>query len=183
MSSTSGRMPMLPWTSSLLEAVRERVRFDSYWNARLAQFPSLEQSVHLGVFVEPFLGFVLDGRKRVESRFSTTRRAPFRSVSSGDVLLLKRSSGPVLAIAEITASWDYELDDGAWQVIKTRFGPLLCVEDPEFWRSKASSCFATLMQLDQVRCFPPVTCPKRDRRGWVVIQPTAAQRPLLDLGL
>jgi len=128
-----------------------------------------QQSIHLAVFVEPFLQFLLDGRKTVESRFSIHRRPPFGCVHSGDLVLIKASGGPVVAMAEVSNVWYYQLDARAWDLIRNRFGQQLCVEDPGFWKSKESSCFATLMQFARIDKLEPLNCSKRDRRGWVVL--------------
>jgi hypothetical protein len=128
-----------------------------------------EKRIHLAVFVEPFLQFLLEGRKTVESRFSIHRRAPFGCVNSGDLVLIKESGGPVVAVAEVSKVWYYELDESAWDMIRRRFSQQLCVEDPEFWKSKESSCFATLMQFSRIEKLAPLPCSKKDRRGWVVL--------------
>jgi len=161
---------MPEWTSSLVDEISTHLQPHPYWGPRLSTSPpNSTGAIHLAVFVEPFLQFVLEGNKTVESRFSTNRCAPYQSVQAGDVLLLKRSSGPVVAIAEVGQVWFYELDPAAWRIIKSKFGPLLRIEDPEFWRQKSSACFATLMRLERVEAIPPVSCAKRDRRGWVVL--------------
>lgn len=72
-------------------------------------------------------------------------------------------------MAEISGVWYYQLDPKAWDFIRSRFTDQLCVEDPEFWESKASSCFATIMQFNRVDKLDPLDCSKRDRRGWVVL--------------
>jgi len=105
----------------------------------------------------------------VESRFSIHRRPPFGCVQSGDLVLVKESGGPVVAVAEISEVWYYQLDQEAWEVIRTRFAKQLCIEDPEFWQSKSSSYFGTLMQIGRVEKLDPLVCSKRDRRGWVVL--------------
>lgn len=161
---------MPEWMVSLVDAIATRLDAHPYWGPRFSVCsPTATRSCHLAVFVEPFLQFVLDGSKRVESRFSVNRCAPYQAVRAGDVLLLKRSAGPVVAVAEVSEVWYYELDSEAWNTIRNKFGSLLRIEDPAFWRSKASSCFATLMRLDRVEAIPPVPCAKRDRRGWVVL--------------
>jgi hypothetical protein len=171
---------MPEWTSSLVDTISTRLQPHSYWGPRLST--SLHNGsgvIHLAVFVEPFLQFVIEGNKTIESRFSTNRCAPYQSVRPGDVLLLKRSSGPVVAIAEVGQVWFYELDASAWRIIKREFGPLLRIDDPEFWRQKSSACFATLMRLERVETIPPVPCNKRDRRGWVVLdRPTPEEQCL-----
>lgn len=172
---------MPEWKSSLVDAVSLRLEAHPYWGHRLSQVanPRREsRTIHLAVFIEPFLQFVLDGTKTVESRFSMYRCAPYQAVEPGDALLLKKSAGPIIAVAEVSKVWYYELDSKAWHTIKTRFGPLLRIEDPTFWQRKASSCFATLMHLERVEQFRPVACSKKDRRGWVVLDPSAPAESL-----
>ena len=73
------------------------------------------------MFVQPFLGYVLDGSKTVESRFSVKRCAPFEKVSQGDVVLLKGAGGPVVGIARVRTVWSFDLDETSWGVIRERF--------------------------------------------------------------
>ena len=47
-------------------------------------------SVHLAILLEPYLQYILDGTKTVESRFSKNRIAPYNMVEPGDVVLLKK---------------------------------------------------------------------------------------------
>jgi ASC-1-like (ASCH) protein len=53
------------------------------------------------VFIEPYLQFILDGQKTVESRFSANRSAPYQQVGKGDVVLLKRTGGPVMGVGSV----------------------------------------------------------------------------------
>jgi dephospho-CoA kinase len=126
--------------------------------------------VHLAVFVEPFLEYVLSGRKTVESRFSAVRFPPYRRVSRGDLVLLKASGGPVVGVCEVGAAWFYRLEPDSWKTIRREFAAALCAENPEFWRMRAQAEFATLMYVARVKRLPPVPWPKRDRRGWVVVR-------------
>src|SRR5712664_2231754 len=100
---------MQEWTSSLVDEISTRLESHTYWRRRLADSSHPVPAVmHLGVFAEPFLQFVLDGSKTIESRFSVNRCAPYRTVHAGDVLLLKQPSGPVVAVAEVAQVWYYE---------------------------------------------------------------------------
>jgi hypothetical protein len=165
---------MWGWSNALVGAVSKSLEDHPYWGGRL---PPKEadcgerpvRAVHLGVFAEPFLTWVLDGTKTVESRFSIHRQAPYGAVEPGDVIFLKRCAGPVIGVAEVGCVWDYRLNAAAWKVIKARFGPALRIEDPLFWKRKASACYATLMRLEQVTGVGNVFCAKRDRRAWVVL--------------
>lgn len=159
---------------SPFEAVREAVKGDEFWeaylrglwNGRRNQF-----SVHLAIFVEPYLGYLLEGRKTVESRFSAVRCPPYRRVQRGDVLLLKLSGGAVVGLCQVGQTWFYRLDPRSWQTIRKEFTQSLCAQDPSFWESRQSASFATLMQVENVRRIDPIPWGKQDRRGWVVLRP------------
>lgn len=152
--------------------VRLALARDKEWSEYIGA-PGAEQprcGVHLAVFVEPYLGYVLDGSKTVESRFSVNRCAPFGKVRRGDIILLKRSGGGVVGIARVSVVWSYQLDEESWAGIRKRFAAALRAQDPDFWESKKGASYATLMRIDGVRSFRPVGWEKRDRRGWVVLQ-------------
>ena len=108
---------------------------DVFWQERLTKFlldGSSPSAVHLAIFVEPYLKFILEGRKTVESRFSSRRCAPYQKVQVGDILLLKRSSGPVVGLCEVASVWFYRLDPESWDNIKKEFAQDLCIQDPRF---------------------------------------------------
>jgi hypothetical protein len=159
------------WLKAFNE-IRRAVAEDSVWKDLLgtpgSRLPAC--GIHLAVFVEPFLRYVLDGSKTVESRFSVNRCAPFGKVSQGDVVLLKRPGGPVVGIARIGTVWSYELDEASWAVIRDRFASALRAQDSEFWQRRRGASYATLMLLDKVLALEPIEWEKRDRRGWVVVR-------------
>jgi cytidylate kinase len=126
--------------------------------------------VHIAVFVEPFLRLVIEGRKTIESRFSLTRRAPFKQVAVGDLVLLKKSGGPIVGSCRVAQTWFYAIDPASWKHIRTEFSQAICAEDPEFWSKRAEAKYATLLRIEDVRTFAPRTFPKKDRRGWVVLR-------------
>jgi len=106
---------MKTWSSSLLTKVEKHLHSHEYWGkwSHLdSEEPNRPHKIHLAVFVEPFLTFVLEGRKTVESRFSIHRRPPFGCVRSGDLVLIKESGGPIVAMAEVSRVWYYQLDPG-----------------------------------------------------------------------
>lgn len=157
------------------EAVRQAVVGNDYWGRVLGAPGSALPTcgIHLAVFVEPFLGYVLDGSKTVESRFSVNRTPPYGKVSRGDAILLKQSGGPVVGIASVQTVWSYHLDNDSLLLIRERFARALRVQDPGFWKQKAAAAYATLMAIDQVHAVEDIPWAKRDRRGWVVVQGAA----------
>jgi len=129
------------------------------------------QSVHIAVFVEPFLGYVLDGSKTLDSRFLRQPRAPYRRVAPGDLILLKRSGGPVVGLCYAAQAWDYALDPERFESIRSTHAEALCAPDAAFWESRRAAQYVTLIRLLGVRALvEPMALPKRDRRGWVVLR-------------
>jgi cytidylate kinase len=129
-----------------------------------------EVGVHLAIFVEPFLKFVLEGRKTIESRFSLTRRAPFKQVQPGDVVILKRSGGPIVGVCRVAQTWFYVLDPKSWKHVREEFAQRLCAEDPAFWSTRSCAKYATLLRIENVRALQPFRVSKKDRRGWLVLR-------------
>lgn len=150
--------------------LQEAVRADSYWSAYLRSSGERQAiRMHLAIFVEPFLGFVLDGSKTIESRFSVNATAPYGRVSRGDVVLLKRSGGPICGICQAANVWYYELDKRAWREIRRRFATALRLDAPDLKDRCNRASYATLIRLKHVSPTLPIGVAKRDRRGWVVL--------------
>lgn len=136
-----------------------------------------EVALHLAVFVEPYLSYILDGSKTVESRFSVRSIAPHGRIAEGDVILLKATSKPIVGWCRAGAVWDYELDPSSWIEIQDRFAASLRAQDG-FWESRQAAQFATLIKVEDVNRTAPSPVDKRDRRGWVVLADRAQGRLL-----
>lgn len=172
---------MSDWRENIIRQLADSVKNDSFWSTYLSSLENEDKplfSIHLGVFVEPFLHYILDGRKTMETRFSVVRCAPFERAESGDVVLLKKSGGDVVGICQIRSARFYKLEKKSWDEIKT-FARDICAEDPEFWEQRKRASYATLMRIHNVKIINPITVKKRDRRGWVVLR-EASQNLLFD---
>ena len=154
----------------VVDSVRESVLGDPYWESRFSSSTSFTGGLHLAVLQEPYLGYVLEGRKTVESRFAKRRGAPYQCVSPGDAILLKRVSGPVVGLCEVGDVWYYRLTPASWDAIKTTFKQALCMDESGFWVARQNARFVTLMHIVRVRPLEPLSCDKTDRRGWVVVR-------------
>lgn len=55
-----------------------------------------ETTIHLAVFSEPYLDYIINGKKTIESRFSKNRSLPYQKVKTNDIIIIKQSSGPVV---------------------------------------------------------------------------------------
>lgn len=177
----AGFTPLI--SGPLIERIRHAVGQDSFWQDYLVQYAVKSPppvSVHLAILVEPYLQYVLDGKKTVESRFSVRQSPPYGSVKDGDVLLLKRVSGPIVGLCQVATVWSYRLDPESLSELRAEFAAAICAQDPEFWNERSSASFATLMRLQNVRPISPVHVKKRDRRGWVVLRRRSRQHLLWD---
>lgn len=153
-------------------ALTGAVRADGYWEDYLACLNEERSShffFHVAVCMEPFLQHILDGYKSMESRFSVHRVAPYRRVQAGDVLLLKRSSGPIVGLCRVRDATFYDLNPGSLAYIRATYADALCAQDAAFWERRRRASYATLMSIDHVRSVERTPFPKRDRRGWVVL--------------
>jgi hypothetical protein len=157
--------------SPLISALREALAADTYWCSLLARLADQSPcGLHVGVFIEPYLQLLLEGKKTLESRFSINRTAPYQKVADGDLLLLKRSGGPIVGICQIMHAWSYELDAAAWNTLKTQHARALCIQSPAFWEQKRHANYATLMQVRHPRALESaIAFVKSDRRGWLTL--------------
>lgn len=167
------------WIDPLLRQLHQRIAgtplFDTFY-AILEN--GLTNRIHLAVFVEPYLTFVLEGRKTVESRFSVNRHAPYEQVHSGDLILLKKSSGPICGICSVSNVWYYRLDPSTWAEIE-QHAAALCMDDSPFWSKKRNASFATLMRLENVVSISELPVDKVDPRSWVVLKDSKRQASLI----
>jgi hypothetical protein len=151
------------------------------WRDLLHPFKQLDPpdvSLHLAVLIEPYLSFILDGQKTVESRFSMRAMPPYGRVGQGDIVLLKQSGGPIVGAFSAAAVWSYELDPDSWRDLRQDFAEALCAQ-AGFWEQRSTAAFATLIRVADVRRMPPIDVPKRDRRAWVVLADRSREGRLL----
>lgn len=124
---------------------------------------------HLAILKKPYLDAILDGRKRIESRFSKIRRAAIGRVFVGDRLFLKVSSGPVCGTARVAAVENFDgLTPQRMVEIREKYNSHILGSD-EYWLSKRDSKFGFLTWLEEIRRIEPVRIGKKDRRAWAVL--------------
>lgn len=150
----------------------------SYWTETMANFNHGRNALHLAVLVEPYLEYLLEGKKTIETRFSLTKQAPYQKIEKGDVIMLKRPGGPVVGLCEVDSAWFYHLNSSSWRTINEDFFHEICVQDPDFWHKKKSANYATLIRIKMPLRIRPMEYIKRDRRGWVVVVPPNRQERL-----
>ena len=131
-----------------------------------------QQRQHLAIFNPPFLDLILERKKTVEGRFNKVRCAPFGVVQEGDVVLMKESGGLVrgsFVVAKVE-SFDNLTQEKLKELEMCYSKPLCANADPQYWQKRRASKYATLMRVaEPIRFERPFPFPKKDRRGWVVL--------------
>ena len=173
--------PSVELYTKLKKAVSGNVKWEHRIEALSHLYNSGNSTLHIAIFIEPFLQFVLDGTKTLESRFSVNKQAPYLTLNRYDIVLVKRSGGPIVAISYVEDVWYYELDPSTWNTIKDDFSVPLCINNTSFWDQKSASQYATLMRLVDVFPISPIEYKKRDQRGWVIVDLEPVQAYMLEL--
>ena len=126
--------------------------------------------IHLAILVEPYLSYIMDGTKTIESRFSKNKVAPYKRVKKGDAILLKRSGGPIIGCCEVAEAMFFQIDPGVLLALKEEHGRQIRAPD-EFWKEKESSSYVTLLKIrGVVPVLPGIAIAKNDQRGWIVLR-------------
>ena len=164
----------LELTKELVDLLKLSTDGHQFWEGYLEKLSASEPnpfSIHLAILLDPYLQYILDGTKTVESRFSKNRIAPYNMVQTGDVVLLKKvGTKSISGVCVIREVWFYQLDPDSWSEIREGFSKALRADDPSFWNRRETAHFATLMRVAEVHRLPPIEVPKRDRRGWVILR-------------
>lgn len=131
-----------------------------------------KQTQHLAIFTPPFLDLILEGRKTIEGRFSKVRCVPFGAVNEGDMVLMKESGGLVRGAFTVAKVESFNnLSHEILKDLERRYGAALCAEaDPLYWERRSLCRYSTLMHVAKpLRYTKPFSYPKKDRRGWVIL--------------
>jgi hypothetical protein len=156
---------------ALLNALLDATE-DSGWCKTLASLANhRDRLLHVAVMHEPYLSLLLEGTKTVESRFSVKRIQPFGRVQAGDVLALKRQSGPVVGLALVADARFYELTPALFHELRSEYEIQLAATEDEFWRERERAGFASLIEVRNPYPLDGIQLKKRDRRGWAVLAP------------
>jgi hypothetical protein len=160
----------------MLDALHAAVEGDPFWQHYVQRIGGVRAegvALHLAILTPPYLQRILDGRKTIESRFSAKRVLPYQQVEPGDVVLLKRSGGPILGLARVARAEFLRVTPAVLQEVRGRYAEALGVTDPTFWAARERASYATLLHLEHVRPLAPIAFTKRDQRAWIVLSPRA----------
>lgn len=124
--------------------------------------------LHLGIFTEPCLTYMINGEKTIESRFSKNKIAPYNQISKNDIVLVKKSGGDIIAYFTIKEVLFFDLSKYSINEIRNKYEKELCVND-EFWKIKQNSNYATLIKIDKIYNLKPFHISKKGMQTWIVL--------------
>ncbi len=155
---------------SILSDLRAALTRDGFWSHQLSTQNQNSFTLHLAVLREPYLTFIMQGKKTVETRFAKRPCPPYQRISKGDIVLLKQSSGRIVGICLVEEVWFYRLSVESLGIIKEMFGSAICPAEESFWDDRKQAAVATLLLVNRVTPVDNVQVKKRDRRSWVVFK-------------
>lgn len=121
-------------------------------------------NIHIAIMSEPFLSYVLEGKKTVESRFSLNRIAPYGKAHTDDIVFMK--SGPIVGYFIVSWVKMFDLSEYPISEIAREYGTAICA-DEAFWKRKSDKRYVTLMGIKDVQALTPAKITKLDQRAWV----------------
>src|SRR5262249_20190566 len=120
----------------LVSELREALKGHEQWREIFSIDVTRSFGIHLAIFREPYLEFIMKGRKTIETRFSRRICPPFQAVSTGDIVILKRSGGEIVGICRVEDAWFYQVTADALTLIRDKFGREICAEGNSFWEER-----------------------------------------------
>lgn len=127
------------------------------------------KKMHLGIFTEPYLSYMLNGIKTIESRFSKNKIVPYNRISKDDIVLVKKSGGDILAYFTIKDVLFFDLENEEIATIRSKYEKDLCV-NAEFWSIKENSRYATLIFIEKIVMLEAFHINKKGMQTWMILK-------------
>jgi len=127
-------------------------------------------STHLAIFVGDAIELILTGKKTVDARLTQSATIPYQKVMSGDMVLMKQSSGGVVGQFEVeNVLYFQNLNEESVHDIKKKYGAKIKMNEA-FWNLKWGAKYGTLIFIKHPqRLVSSLPYHKKDRRSWVVL--------------
>lgn len=134
------------------------------------------QKKHLAIFSKNIAEQIFIGKKTIETRFSAKRISPFGQINKGDLIYIKPSGEEISGQCVVRKVISFEeLSKEDFEYIKEKYGKALSLgskeEDEKYFEEREDAKYGTVIFLDKVERFvtAPIKIPKKDLRGWVVL--------------
>lgn len=124
--------------------------------------------LHLAIFSPGFIQRIFTGQKSIDGRFSKIRCMPFGSIEKGDLVLMKKSGGPIVGyFVAGTVQCFNDLTPNRLESIVQKYWDELALTK-KFWTKRKNSRYLTLIEIKKPTKFRlPIAVKKRSLSGWV----------------
>ena len=105
---------------------------------------------HIAIVDDRFVAPLLKGVKRIETRFSRTRRVPFGSIFAGDIIHFKVSGGDIIGHCRALSVIEYDrLTPAKIDAIRRQHNH--AIQAPrDYWHNRSKCLFGVLIRLGAV---------------------------------
>lgn len=124
--------------------------------------------LHLAIFSPGYIQKIFTGKKRLEGRFSKIRCEPFGIVDTGDLVLMKKSGGPIVGYFVVGDVEQYQNVSvkHLGEIVRVYWYDLALTKS--FWEKKKGSKYLTILEITRPTKFRfPIAVKKRSLHGWV----------------
>ncbi len=132
---------------------------------------------HLAIMSKATIQAILKGEKKIETRFSQKKIAPFGTINRGDIVFMKPPGEDIIGQFRVKKVFSYEgLNSEDIATIFGQYGSQIASGDKEFDekypKDKQESVYGTLIFIKECEQFitSPIKIRKSDQRGWVVLE-------------
>ncbi len=110
---------------------------------------------------------IVNGIKKIESRFSKNKITPFNNINKNDIVYLKKSGGNILASFEVKDVMFFDnLNSKKINEIKNKYNNLITAPN-KFWESKKDSKYATLIYINNPKFIKSFSIIKKNRQAFI----------------
>jgi hypothetical protein len=162
----------MKWKDKLIKNLIESLQKVDESDEYLKDIINYEVNIHLAIFSEPFLSYLLSGKKTLESRLSINRTSPFGKVYANDIVLIKKTGGEIYGLFRVdNVKFFSNINSEIIRKIDEEHGSkILWNLDPQFLISKSDAKFLTLITIGMLIKIKPFETEKSDRTAWVTIR-------------
>jgi hypothetical protein len=128
--------------------------------------------IHAAIIDARLASGLLDGRKRVETRFARQRRLPYGRISVGDEIYFKISGQDIIGHAPAIRVQHFDdLTPAAIDALREKYNHAI-LAPRHYWRARRDCRFGVLIWLGPVRRWAGrARIPRQYGAGWVLLSP------------
>ncbi|MDA9554652.1 ASCH domain-containing protein [Pelobium sp.] len=164
----------MKWKDKVFNIVLQSLENEKNWDDIKEKLKSGRNDfgVHVGIFAEPYLTLIIEGKKTIESRFSVNKISPYGRIFNGDLVLVKKAGGSIVGMFIAgDVKFHSRLNVSKLKDLESKYGKQICTEvNPDFWVNRKESKFATLIDITRFKEIKPFTINKSDRTAWSIVQ-------------